>query len=667
MYIMGFSLNLMTLMGLSLVVGVLVDDSIVVLENIYRHLEMGKNKAAAAIEGRSEISITAIGITLVDVVVFLPISLSGGFLGGVLKEYSLVIVFSTLMSLFVAFTLTPMMAARWGRLSVINQNTFFGKLSFWFESFLNNMKAVYASALLWSLSHKRYVFIGIGALFFSTVALIPGGFIGADFFPASDRGEVNIQIDLSSQSSLKQTAQAVSKIESIVLSHPEVENVFSNIGMQAGAGAGGGSSENSNLAELTITLKDIKQRQMSTDAFIKEIRKELQQVPGVKSTIRVVGLVGNAEFDLQMAVQGADIDSVMKAADMVRKIMATTPGSTYTQFSTKNPKEIVSISLDRQKMARLGVSVSSLGNAVQYSFKGNDNTKFYDKDEDYKVNLMLDNADRAGIDNIRNLSVVNSRGASIPLEELATIIVKEAPASIERINRLNSVTVQATASGRPAGTIMEEIKTRLNQVKLPAGVGYSMEGNSANQEDAFGNLGTAILVALVLMYLVMVALYESVIDPFIVLLAVPMALIGALLGLALTLNSINIFSILGVLLLFGLVAKNGILLVDFANQEKAKGLSVKDALLAAGSERLRPIMMTTLAMVFGMLPMALSSGAGSESKHAMAWAIIGGLITSMIFTLLLVPSVYMVVSDVKGKIKMRFGNEGNIAVQVKRL
>jgi hydrophobic/amphiphilic exporter-1 (mainly G- bacteria), HAE1 family len=514
MYALGFSLNLMTLMGLSLVVGILVDDSIVVLENIYRHMEMGKDKRTATIEGRKEISFTAIAITLVDVVVFLPLALAGGLIGNILKEYSLVIVFSTLMSLFVAFTLTPLMVSRWGKLTILEQGTVWGKTNLWFESILDNIKSVYAKVLLWSLNHKRYIFLGVIALFISTVALIPGGFIGTTFIPNSDQGELNIQLDLSPQTPLKQTNQIVQKVENIILAHPEVKNVFSNVGTQSGASMGTSTSDNSNLAEVSVVLRDKKLRTISTEEFGKRIRNEIQGIPGIKPTIRIVGLTGNANFDLQLSVKGADLDSVMKAAGVVKQIVASTPGTDFVQYSTKEPKDQVSITLDRDKMARLGVSVSELGNAVQYAFKGNDNTKFRENGEEYKIDLLLDDADRSKINDINDLSITNSRGATVTLSEIAVILEKRSPAVLERSERLNSITVNAAAVGRPSGTIMAEIQQKLTKAPMPQGVIISQTGFTKNQNDSFGSLGIAVGIGILLMYLIMVALYESVVYPF---------------------------------------------------------------------------------------------------------------------------------------------------------
>ena len=365
------------------------------------------------------------------------------------------------------------------------------------------------------------------------------------------------------------------------------------------------------------------------------------QVTGVKPTIKTVGMTGNANFDIQMAVEGTNRDSIMKAAAIVKKIMEKTPGTDYVQYSTKESKPQVSIVLNREKMAKYGITINDAGSAVQYAFSGNNNTRFKENGEEYDINLQIDESNAKSIcDRQKKFNIYNSRGAVVPLDAIADITETTSQSVLERKDRLNSITVNAVAIGRPSGSISSEIKEKLATVKLPVGVQVMESGMGKNQNDAFSSLFLAVMLAIILMYLIMVGLYESIVYPFVVLFSLPVAVIGAILALALTLNTINLFSILGIIMLLGLVAKNAILIVDFANQEKEKGLSVRDALIAAGRERLRPILMTTFAMILAMLPMALSTAAGSESKNGMAWVIIGGLTSSLIFTLVLVPVMY---------------------------
>ncbi len=653
MWYFGFTLNLMTLMALSLVVGILVDDSIVVLENIYRHLEMGKTKRVAALEGRNEIGFTAMAITLVDVVVFLPLAISGGLIGNILKEFSLVIVFSTLMSLLVSFTLTPLLASRFGRVEVLNKNTLWGKINLSFERGIDKIRDIYVQILEWALSHKRYVIIGVIVLFGASVSLFPTGFIGATFMQTADRGELSIQVDLAPENTLEETNQVVARIEKIILSHPEVRKVFSNVGTQTGQ-VSTDAGANSNLAEITITLNNKNDRPFTADEFGQMMRDTISKIPGVVLNIQPVGMIGGSETPITIAVKGTNIDSVWAAASILNEVVVKVPGTDYVHFSTKSPKTDISININREKMASLGVSIMDVGGAVQLAFQGNDDTKYKDSGEEYGINLMMNKSDKQNIESVRNLSITNSRGIVVRLEDFAEIKEVLGQSVLQRTDRMSSIKVNSAAVGRPAGTIVEDIKKGVKEVRMPEGVELDYLGQAKNQEEAFGSLGLAMGVGFLLVYLIMVALYESVVYPFVVLFSIPVAFIGSFLALALSMNSLSIFAILGMIMLLGLVSKNAILIVDFTNQQKELGKSVREALIEAGKERIRPILMTTLAMVFGMMPIALATGDGAEVKSGMAWVIIGGLTSSMLITLVLVPSVYMIIEGWRVKVNSLF-------------
>lgn len=655
MYIFGFSLNLMTLMGLSLVVGILVDDSIVVLENIFRHLEMGKNKVQASLDGRSEIGFTAIAITLVDVVVFLPLAMSSGMIGNILREFSLVVVFSTLMSLFVSFTLTPLLASRWAKLEVLSKDSLWGLINIKFEDFLTSLKESYGKALQWALKpgHKRWVGGTVIILFFGSIALLPAGFIGFAFISAGDRGEFAIKVELAPETPLYQTNLKVKQIESILLAQPEVTKVFTNVGTQSGAMGGAGAS-NSNLAEITVTLVDKADRVLSADKFGAEMRNKIGEIPGIKVTVLPVSITGNSQSPIQIAVKGTDMDSLWKAANILKRVVIATPGTDYVDFSTKSLKTEIDIKLNREKLSNLGFSIPEIGNAIQLGFRGNDKTKFKDKGEEYSINVSLDKGDKQNIESVKNLIIRNSQGTTIRLGEVAEIKEVLGQSVLERTNRMNSIKVTSAAVGRPSGTIVADIQTALANEKLPEGILIDYQGDAKNQKDAFGSLGLAMLMGIILVYLIMVALYESVVYPFVVLFSIPVALIGALLALALSMETLSIFAIVGLIMLLGLVAKNGILIVDFANHLKAEGMSRFDALVEAGKERLRPILMTTIAMITGMLPIALATSSGAEVKNGMAWVIIGGLTSSLILTLFLVPTMYMIIDTAVERVNKFF-------------
>jgi hydrophobic/amphiphilic exporter-1 (mainly G- bacteria), HAE1 family len=651
MYLMGFSLNLMTLLALSLVVGILVDDSIVILENIFRHMEMGKDKVTASIEGRSEIGFTAIAITLVDVVVFVPLAMAGGLIGNILREFALVVVFSTLMSLFVSFTLTPLLASRWGKLVELDKNTLWGKLNISFEHFIDKLIESYGKILNWVLGHKRYVIIGVLLLFAGAGSLGALGFIGSSFAGSGDRAEFSLIVELEPQATLAQTNRVTRQIENILLGYPEVTKVFTNVG--AVGTQMGGSISTPNQTDMTVSLVNKLDREMSTDEFCAMIRPRLDSIPGIRFSMKPTNITGNNQPQIEIVVMGSDMDELWAAAKQVRDIVKTTPGADYVEFSTKSPKTEIEIIINREKIAKMGLSVPAVGTAIQLAFRGNDQSKFKDKGEEYAINIMYDKGSRKTLTDVESTTIQTPGGGIVRLGDIATIREKQGQAVLERYNRLNSIRVMASTTGRPTGSVTAEIKEKIKKADLPSTIGIDYLGEEKNQAESFGSLGYAMLLGFLLVYLIMVALYESALYPFVVLFSIPVALIGAMLALALTMESLSIFGIIGFIMLMGLVAKNGILLVDFTNQLKARGLHLKEALVEAGKERLRPILMTTVAMIFGMMPIALSNGPGSEFKRSMAWVIIGGLTSSLILTLVVVPTVYYIFDRLKDKIAKR--------------
>ncbi|MCB9034422.1 MAG: efflux RND transporter permease subunit [Chitinophagales bacterium] len=648
MYLMGFSLNLMTLLALSLVVGILVDDSIVILENIFRHMEMGKDKVKASIEGRSEIGFTAVAITLVDVVVFVPLSLAGGLIGNILREFALVVVFSTLMSLFVSFTLTPLLASRWAKLPHLSKDSLWGRINLGFESMIDKLIDAYGKVLNWVLGHKRYVITGVILLFVGAGSIGALGFIGSSFAGSGDRGEFSLIVELEPQATLFQTNKVTQQIEKTLLKHPEVVRVFTKVG--AVGTQMGESISTPNQADITVSLTDKRERVKSTDEIGKELRDELDQIPGIKFSIKPTSVTGNNQPQIQIVAMGSDYDELWVAAQKIHDIVKETPGTDYVEYSTKSPKTEIQIKLDRDKVAKMGLTIPAVGAAIQIAFRGNDNAKFKEQGEEYPINIVYDEADKKDIASLANTIIQTPTGGIIRLSDVANIEEVQGQAILERYNRLNSVQVLASTVGRPTGTVTADIREKIDKANLPATVKVDYLGEEKNQQESFGSLGYAMLIGIVLVYLIMVALYESVVYPFVVLFSIPVALIGSILALALTMESLSIFGFIGFIMLMGLVAKNGILIVDFANHLKERGYALKDALIEAGRERLRPILMTTLAMVFGMLPIALSNGPGSEFKRSMAWVIIGGLTSSLLLTLIVVPTVFYLVDRLKEKI-----------------
>lgn len=648
MWAFGFTLNLMTLLALSLVIGILVDDSIVVLENIHRHLEMGKDKFTAALDGRNEIGFSALSITLVDVVVFVPISLISGLIGNILRQFSLVVVVSTLSSLVVSFTLTPMFASRLSKVTEIHPDTFWWKIANFFEHQFERLTNHYLRILKWALKHKAKVIIISTVLLISSLLLPALGFIGAEFVTPSDRGELSVIIEYPERFTLDQNNQLTQQAESLVLSIPEVKRVFTNVGY---ANDNFMSSVTNNKSELLVSLVGKNERKRSVNEVAREIKEKIMQIPGAKPRVTPVGIFGMSEGSpIVVVVNGSDYEKVYKTAQKVKALIATVPGTRDVRTSSQDGKPEYQIRLDKEKMAQLGLSTDLVSYTLRTAYTGDDEAKYRSGgNQEFNIRVVLDKADRNNTDNLKFMKFVNNQGQLIELQQFATIEQSLGPSVLERKNRNSSITIFSQADGRTSGDIGNDIKTLIEKANLPSDITITYEGDLENQAESFSQLFNALIVAIIFVYLIMVALYDSWLYPFVVIFSVPLAIIGALYGLALMMKTLNIFSILGIIMLVGLVAKNAILLVDRANQMRKNGINAYDALIDAGKTRIRPIIMTTAAMVFGMLPIALSLSAGSEIKSGLATAIIGGLVSSLFLTLILVPVVYIKVEEWKDK------------------
>lgn len=637
MYALGFSLNMMSLIALSLVVGILVDDSIVVVENMFHHLEMGKSKRRAALDGSKQIMFTAMAITLVIVVVFLPLAISGGMIGNMLKEFSVPIIITVLCSLLVSFTVTPLLMSRFGKLSDDPSDSFSARFSRFIEHSFESIKNWYAGVLTVGLRHKTVVLLTSLILLIGSIALIPAGFIGFAFMPDPDKGEFTVTLNMNPQVTIYQNNQITMLAEKIIRSKPEVKHVFTNVGL-----SNTNSSQN-NVTTITVKMVDKKDRTTNVEECAQQVKAEIMQaIPGVRAQSTVASISGNTSEPVQYIVQGADVEKVQQTAAEILKIVRNTPGTADAKYSIDDPRQEVQVKLDRDKMAKLGLSVSDVGSTLRVALTGNDDSKYREDNFEYNIRIGVDNFDRTRPEDVAKLTFINKKGELIELNQIASISYGLGPSSLERYDRISSITVKCNVVGRATGTVGAEISAAIKD-KIPAGINVKEGGMLEMQSSAFGSLGFAFIAAIVLIYLIMVVLYDSLLDPVVVLFSIPLALIGAFLALALTMNNLTIFGIIGLIVLIGLVAKNAILLVDFTNHmRRDKNMDTYSALIEAGKSRLRPILMTTFAMIFGMLPIALASGNGAELKNGMAWVIIGGLTSSMMLTLIVVPVVYLI-------------------------
>ncbi len=654
MYFMGYSLNLMTLLAMSLVIGILVDDSIVVLENIHRHLTMGKDKVRAAIEGRQEIGFSALAITLVDVVVFAPIALIDNVIGDILRQYSLTIVASTLMSLFVSFTLTPFLASRFSKLSKLDKKNVFQRPLIWFEEALKQVTNIYTKALNWVLSHKLITSSIVMLLFVVTGIIMSLGILGQEMVARGDKGKFLMKFEFDKSQTISETNLKTREIETFLLSQKEVKSVYSNIG---GASTSGLSSlfanGSENKSELSVELVDLNNRSRNTEDIMLDLRKQIEAMQsGVQIKSNVVGMGGTDE-PIQIIINSEDSKLLMESAQKLKHMIAGMDGATDVTVSVEDGNPEISVDINRDLLAQFGLNLATVGATLQNSYSGNTDSKFRDKNNEYDINIKLDDFDKKNAEDVAKISFVNNQGKLIYLSQFADIKQNSGPSMLERKNRRASITVKSNILGITNGKLADRINKELEKNPMPKGVEVKWGGDVEKQSESFAALGIALLAALILVYLVMVALYDSFVYPFVVFFSIPVAIIGALIALNLTMSSMSIFTMLGIIMLLGLVSKNGILIVDFTNKLKADGLKTRDALLEAGKERLKPILMTTIAMVIGMIPIAIAKGAGSEWKNGLGWVLIGGLTSSLILTVFVVPMMYYIVDRIKEKIELR--------------
>jgi HAE1 family hydrophobic/amphiphilic exporter-1 len=652
MWAFDFSLNLMTLLALSLVIGILVDDSIVVLENIYHHLEKGEDRAAAALRGRNEIGFAALSITLVDVVVFVPLSVIVGLVGDIMREFSIVVVVSTLMSLFVSFTLTPMLASRFSKLekaTAASAQTLLGQLGFWFEKGFRRITANYLGVLKYSLTNAGKVLMVIAAIFILSLLLPFFGLIGMEFMKESDQGLFIVRLELPPGATLENTNRVTLQIEKMIAAIPEVKKILTSVGaVSFGASA-------PNKAELMVTLSDRNLRRRSTTDLANEIKLKTKQIPGTKvyvDQVSITGIAGGAP--IQIWVSSSNPDSLLTTANLVAEALRKTPTVNEVTISMEMGNPETRIAVDRQKMATFGLTVFDVGTTLRVALTGDDESKYTEGAYEYPIRIVLDRFDRSNPNDIARLPFMNPLGQQIELQQFAQIIQSSGPTKVERKNRNSSLNISAYIDNSiPLGNVVQTYQKILGDKKAQ-GTSIEFEGAEKDRAESFSQLGIALLAAILFVYFIMVGLYDSFVYPFVVIFSIPLALIGALLALALSGNALSIFSILGIIMMVGLVAKNAILLVDRTNDNREHGLTVHEALIEAGQMRIRPIFMTTFSMVFGMLPIALAKGAGSEWKNGLAWALIGGLTSSMFLTLVIVPIVYVQIDRFRTNIPLLF-------------
>jgi HAE1 family hydrophobic/amphiphilic exporter-1 len=667
MYFFGFTINFMTMLALSLAVGVLVDDAIVVIENIYRHLSLGEEPMEAAYNGRTEIGLAAITITFVDVVVFLPIAFMGGVTGQFFRSFGITVAVTVLFSLIVSFTLTPMLASRlYRRGEAVEEPRGFFK---WFDNRLNNLKRSYRRALAWSLRHRWLVILTANGALVATFVLIIGSAAAGSpllpfrFAPSQDQGLIQVTIEMPPDAALSQTDAVVQRIEEAALSIPEVKYVSTRLGRLSSGFFGAGDS-GPRFASMQITLHEKKalldslmfwvkhDEQLRTRRDIEiaaELRQKIGETPGAQIVVNTVSGFRGGGFGtpIQVALVGKDTATLLETAERVRNLIAQIPGIKDPDLSWSAGKPELQVRVDREKATALGVSLAEIAAALRTAYEGDTSVKYREAGQEYDVRVRLRQDQRERLTDLNDLVVAYVQGAPVYLRDVAAITLGEGPTKIERTDRQRRITVTANLlPGYTPGNLRQVIDAKLRETNaIPPGVRAQWFGENEVMAREGVYMAQALLLALILVYLLMVALFENWLYPFIIMFSQPQALVGALLALVLFRSELNIISMIGIIALVGIVGKNAILLVDYANTLRQRGLSRDEALLESGETRLRPILMTTLSLVLAMIPIALAVGRGSEFRAPLGIVIIGGLTVSTLLTLIVIPCTYSVMDD----------------------
>ncbi|MDF2633717.1 MAG: acriflavin resistance protein [Pelosinus sp.] len=642
MKMLDFTLNTMSLLALSLAVGLLIDDAIVVIENIVRHLEMGKDKFKAAAEGTAEIGLAVTATTLTLVAVFLPVGMMTGIIGQFFKQFGITVAVSVLVSLFVAFTLTPMLSAKYLSGGHKESTSKLGRLwSKWNEKF-EYWTGRYGEFLKFALGHRKKIMAIAGALFVGSLMLVP--FLGSTFVPDSDAGEITVSATVDAGQSPQVVGEIADSMSQIIRTVPEVTLTY--------------SSADINNINIFTKLTPKSDRKMSDNQIVADLREKLNGIAGVQVSVsKKSGMSGGKPISL--VIQGTSLDTLAEIAEQVEQIMASTPGAIDVSSSYEAGKPDAQIVIDRDKAADLGVSTSNIATTLQTMFNGTVVTQYRDEDDSYDVRLILAPGDRKSLADVNNIYAAssnrdkNGQAVMVPLSQVTKMVYATSPTQIKRYDRQGQITISANLTGVSLGDFNTALNKKLAEVKLPEGYKFVTTGQSQQMADAFKGIVMALAAAVLFIFFVLAAQFESYIEPFAIMLALPLAIIGAILGLLIANSMLSMMSLIGIIMLMGLVTKNAILLIDFAKQRIGEGVERNQALVEAAVVRMRPILMTTTAMIFGMLPLALGIGPGAEARAPMAHAIIGGLITSTILTLVVVPVVYTLLDDfMKKRIKI---------------
>jgi len=647
-YAFGFTLNTMTLMALSLVIGILIDDAIVVRENIVRHVERGADHMTAARNGTAEIGFAVLSTTMAVVAVFVPVAFMGGIVGRFFYQFGIVVAFAVLVSLLVSFTLDPMLSSRWYDPQAEGQPPTgpVGKLLKRFNDSFEGLGRRYRDVIRWALKRRGRVMLGAALSFVIALAFPVVGLVGGEFMPKSDDEQTMVSFESPEGSSIEYTRAKGLEIAGYLDKRPEVERTYLTIG-------GGAHNNEVNRGSVFVKMVPRKERELSQQMFETDLRKVLPRFTGADARILAIGAVGGSSAPIVINLNGPDLATLQRLSDEALASLRDVPGLVELKSSLEGRKPELLVNVDRQLAAQVGLSVGQVGASLRPILSGTTAGDWEDPTGlSHDVVVRMAPEARTSRDDLLRTPVATSQvdprtgqHVMVPLSQVATLQPSGAPAQIDRERLERVATIEGNYQGRPLTDVTNDIQARLTQMQLPPGYRFDFGGEQADFVETTGFMVEALTMAVVFLYIILASQFGNFLTPLAIMLALPMSLIGVMIALALTRGSLNIMSMIGIIMLMGLVVKNAILLIDFANQARERGSDRTEALVDAGELRLRPIVMTTLAMIFGMLPTALALGAGSEFRAPMAHAVIGGLITSTLLTLVVVPVVYTYLDD----------------------
>ncbi len=634
---LGFTLNTLSLLALTLSIGILVDDAIVVRENITRHLHMGKSHLRAALDGTNEIGLAVIATTATIVAVFLPVAFMDGIVGRFFYEFGVTVSAAVLISLFVAFTLDPMLSSVWydPDAQPDAKRGPIGRLIARFDRGFEWMAGQYRRAIGWTLRHRLVTLLVTSGIFIASLFMVP--LVGTEFVPNADEGRFQVNITAPVGSSLDYTTTKVRQVEKALREFPEVEMLYSTINTGGAAGK--------HRAAILVGLVPLDMRSRTPLSLAEPVRKRLSAIPGIEVTILQNGL-GGGESPVQLSILGDDRAVLEKIAAGLVEDMTKIPGLVDVTSSAKDVTSVLSVRLKPAAASDLGIAHADLAAALSPLIGGEDVSKWTDSDGNtYDIVTRLPAERRSDLASLGELMIATGRTAAngaplmVRLDQVADIGIMPAPAEIRRIDNRREILVSANIAGRTLGDVTETLQGLTAGLDLPNGYRIRFGGDAETMQETVGHMVTALSMAVIFIYIVLASQFGSFLQPLAIMASLPLSLIGVLIGLMVAGSTINMFSLIGFIMLMGLVTKNGILLVDFANRERRRGLSLNEALENAGVIRFRPIIMTTLAMIFGMIPLGLAVGGGGAQRAPMAHAVVGGLISSTLLTLIVVPTI----------------------------